>query len=163
MLCCGKSRAVADFAVTVEHVGSTSVPGLAAKPIIDLGVVAPTRKDVTLAIERLARLGYVHRGDLGVDGREAFGHAPDLPAHHLYVYTQGNLALRNHIALRDFLRTHPESVREYGALKKNLAAQHPNDIDAYVAGKTDVILSILRESDLTPSELNAIEAMNREQ
>ena len=63
---------VADFATSIEHVGSTAVPGLAAKPIIDLSVVLPSNDEVPLAIERLATLGYLHQGDLGVEGREAF-------------------------------------------------------------------------------------------
>ena|SRR5882724_4051129 len=61
---------VGDLALAIEHIGSTSVPGLAAKPIIDMTVVLPAADDVPQAIERLATLGYVHRGDLGIEGRE---------------------------------------------------------------------------------------------
>lgn len=61
-----------DFALGIEHVGSTSVPGLAAKPIIDMTIVVASRDEVPMAIERLASLGYVHKGNLGIDDREAF-------------------------------------------------------------------------------------------
>lgn len=63
---------LSDFVVTIEHVGSTSVPGLAAKPIVDIDVVMSTQSDVLMAIQRLATIGYVHEGDLGTTGREAF-------------------------------------------------------------------------------------------
>jgi GrpB-like predicted nucleotidyltransferase (UPF0157 family) len=152
---------VGDFALSVEHVGSTSVPGLAAKPVIDMSVVVPSQEDVPRAIERLATLGYVHRGNLGIVGREAFHAPPDLPRHHLYVCHQGSLGLRNHLALRDYLRTHPDAAREYGALKKQLAAQFPNDIDRYLDGKTAFITAILREMGLSEEEVEGIEGSNR--
>ena len=72
--------AVADVALGIEHVGSTAVPGLAAKPIIDMTVVVPSRPDVTVTIDRLATLGYRHRGNLGIEDREAFDHAEGLAA-----------------------------------------------------------------------------------
>jgi GrpB-like predicted nucleotidyltransferase (UPF0157 family) len=74
---------VRDVAVSVEHVGSTSVPGLAAKPVIDVSVVVPTYAEIPVVIERLATLGYVHRGNLGVEGREAFVSPDRLPIHHI--------------------------------------------------------------------------------
>jgi len=121
--------AVQDCAIAVEHVGSTSVPGLAAKPVIDITVIVVSDTDVPLAIERLATVGYVHQGDLGVEGREAFASPPMLPAHHLYLCPRQSLALMNHLTLRNYLRTHAEAAREYGDLKKRLASQFRHDID----------------------------------
>src|SRR5882672_10963944 len=109
---------VSDFTLAVEHVGSTSVPGLAAKPVIDVSVVVPTEADIPVSIERLATLGYVHRGNLGVEGREAFANPDGLPTHHLYVCPRDSLGLANQLAVRDHLRTHPETAHEYGELKK---------------------------------------------
>src|SRR5215469_6087174 len=81
--------------VSIDHVGSTSVPGCAAKPIIDLDVVIRSEGDVRWAIERLALIGYRHQGDLGVPGREAFD-APDwAPRQHLYLVVEGNCAHAN--------------------------------------------------------------------
>ena len=142
-----------DFAVAVEHVGSTSVPGLAAKPILDIDVIVAAQTDVQRAIEQLGTLGYEHRGDLGVTGREALRHPPSMTYHHLYVCREGVTPLQNHLALRDYLRTHPENVVMYGTLKKRLAQQFPHDIDSYIAGKTDFILEILEESGLSDDEL----------
>jgi GrpB-like predicted nucleotidyltransferase (UPF0157 family) len=153
--------AVSDLATSAEHVGSTSVPGLAAKPIIDITLAVRTAADVPIAINRLAALGYVHRGNLGVEGREAFRAPSSLPHHHLYLCPSDSLALRNHLAVRDYLRVHPEIAKQYGELKKRLARQHPEDIDAYTEGKTDAIVRILKAVGLTPDELEKIEQINR--
>jgi GrpB-like predicted nucleotidyltransferase (UPF0157 family) len=153
--------AVADVAMAIEHVGSTSVPGLAAKPIVDMTVVVATRGDVPLAIERLATLGYRHRGNLGVDDREAFDNPADLPRHNLYVCPEGTIGIVNQRAVRDYLRAHPAAARDYAVLKKELADRFPNDIDSYVLGKTDFILGVLRLAGLTDEQLDAIERANR--
>ena len=152
---------VRDVAETVEHVGSTSVPGLAAKPIIDISIVVATAGEVPMAIARLATLGYVHQGELGVEGRDAFSRPEGLPAHNLYVCRRGGLGLTNQLAVRDYLRAHPAAAREYGALKKQLARRFPNDIDRYVAGKTDLVLSILRAAGVREDQIAAIERANR--
>ena len=153
--------ALADVASSIEHVGSTSVPGLAAKPIIDISIVVPDSSDVPLGIERLATLGYVHQGDLGLKGREAFAHPDGLPRHHLYLCPRDSVALANHLALRDYLRTHPEAVREYGELKKRLAQRFPDDIDSYIDGKTTMLVSMLRATGFPEDQLRQIERANR--
>ena len=152
---------VRDLALGIEHVGSTAVPGLAAKPIIDVSVVVRGGSDVPSAIERLAILRYVHRGNLGVEGREAFDSPEGLPAHHLYLCPRDSPGLANHLAVRDHLRTHPDAAAEYGDLKKRLAKQFPHDSDGYVDGKTDLLLRILRAAGLPPARLAEIERANR--
>ena len=136
--------ALGDLVVAVEHVGSTAVPGLPAKPIIDLDVVIPAIADLPAAIERLATLGYVHRGDLGIPGREAFSRPPDTPPHHLYVCARDSAELRRHLLFRDYLRAHPEDARAYGALKRQLAARFRDDREAYTEAKTAFVADILR-------------------
>jgi len=153
--------AVSDFATGIEHVGSTAVPGLAAKPIIDMCVVVASEADVARAIERLAPLGYRHLGNLDVEGREAFARPPDLPEHNMYVCLTGGLGLENQLAVRDYLRAHPEAAREYGELKRRLAKEFPDDIESYVFGKTDLVMSILRQAGLRADQLEAIERVNR--
>ena len=134
---------VQDFALSIEHVGSTSVPGLAAKPIIDLDLVIPSEAQIPLAVQGLATLGYEHQGNFGIKGREAFKRPPGTPAHNLYVCPRDSEGLQNHLALRDYLRANPQAVQGYGELKKRLAQQFPQDIEAYIDGKTDFILRIL--------------------
>ena len=152
---------VADVALRIEHVGSTSVPGLAAKPIIDMTIVVASRNDVPKTIERLASLGYVHRGNLGIDDREAFDHPANLRRHNLYVCPTETIGIVNQIAVRDYLRARPEAAARYGALKKQLADRFPGDINSYVFGKTDFVLEILRRAGLTAEQINKIEHDNR--
>ena len=152
---------VAEVALRIEHVGGTSVPGLASKPIVDMTVVVPGRNVVGRAIERLRTLGYCHRGNLGIEDREAFDHPPDMVRHHLYVSPDGATALLNQLALRDYLRAQPDAARQYGELKKALARHFQNDINSYVFGKTDFILGVLRRAGLTEEMLTSIERVNR--
>jgi GrpB-like predicted nucleotidyltransferase (UPF0157 family) len=153
--------ALADVALQIEHVGSTSVPGLAAKPIIDMTIVVAARDGVPKTIERLATLGYVHRGNLGIDDREAFDHPADLRRHNLYVCPAGTIGVVNQIAVRDYLRAHPDAAARYGALKKQLADRFPGDIESYVLGKTEFVLEILRRAGLPAEQIDKIERDNR--
>jgi GrpB-like predicted nucleotidyltransferase (UPF0157 family) len=153
--------AVQHAAMSVEHVGSTSVPGLRAKPVIDACIVVASRRDIPYVVKGLTRVGYVHRGDLGVPGREAFQQPAAFPKHHLYASHRGSLNLKNQLGLRDYLRSHPEAAREYGDLKERLAERFPEDIDSYIAGKTEFILGILKQIGLTSEELAAIRSLNQ--
>jgi GrpB-like predicted nucleotidyltransferase (UPF0157 family) len=128
----------------VEHIGSTSVPGLAAKPIIDIDVVVPSAEGVPTAIERLRALGYVYQGDKGIRGREAFMWPRTARPHHLYVVLQGSRPYLDHIHFRNYLRDHPEVARDYAALKTELADQHGDDRLGYTIAKTDFITAVLR-------------------
>ena len=135
--------ALGEVALRIEHVGSTSVPGLAAKPIIDMDVVVRA-EDLKKAIALLATIGYVHDGDGGIPGRERFRPPAGLPSHHLYVCAEDNAELIRHLQFRSYLRTHPDAVAQYGALKKNLAAAYGDDREGYSIAKTEFITAILR-------------------
>ena len=153
--------AVKDLAIGIEHVGSTSVPGLAAKPVIDIDVVVATETMSTRAVQALTSLGYVHRGNLGLEGREAMESPEGGPAHHLYVCTVDSEAYQNYILVRDFLRANPEVAKDYGELKLSLAKTFHNDIEGYIDGKTDLLLHILRESGFGREALERAEVANR--
>ena len=153
--------AINGVALRIEHVGSTSVPQLAAKPIIDMSVVVASRSDVPAAIERLAGLGYLHQGTLGIEDRDAFREPGGWPRHNLYVCPEGTIGLVNQVAVRDYLRAHPDMARRYGELKKGLALEFPRDIDSYVFGKTDFVLDVLRRAGLAADLIAAIESVNR--
>jgi GrpB-like predicted nucleotidyltransferase (UPF0157 family) len=135
--------AVGTIGARVEHVGSTAVPGLAAKPVIDVDVVLRSPRDVDEAIERLRTIGYVHQGDIGIAGREAFTSPPRAEPHHLYVVVAGSSAHADHIDFRDYLRKHPGVVEQYASLKKNLAQQHREDRLSYTNAKHDFISEVL--------------------
>ena len=143
----------------VEHVGSTSVPGLAAKPVLDIDVIVDPA-DVPAAVSALESLGYEHRGDLGVTGREAFL-APGPPRRNVYVCAAGTANVRNHVAVRDVLRSREDLREAYADVKVALAADPGMDIDTYIAGKSEVLQQVLEASgELSPEELDAIRRLN---
>jgi GrpB-like predicted nucleotidyltransferase (UPF0157 family) len=111
------SELLGDMVSAIEHVGSTSVPGLAARPIIDLDVLLASAAYLPETIRRLATLGYEHQGDLGIAGREAFRTPPNLFAHHLYVCFPNYEEFGRHLLLRNYLRSHPAEVSAYSRLK----------------------------------------------
>ena len=137
--------AVEDIALRVDHVGSTSVPGLAAKPRIDMDIVVSKPEDLGAVVERLAGVGYRRRGDLGVPGREAFS-APkekDLPPHNLYLVVENNKAHMDHWLLRDLLMEDADARRRYADLKRNNAVLADDDMDVYVAAKAKLVGELL--------------------
>jgi GrpB-like predicted nucleotidyltransferase (UPF0157 family) len=135
--------ALGELAAGIEHVGSTAVPGLDAKPIVDIDVVIRHAEDLGEVVRRLAGLGYEHLGDLGIVGREAFRPQPDLPRHHLYVCAAGAPVLQAHLTLRDALRADPALAASYAALKHELAKRFQDDRDSYAEGKTAFITAVL--------------------
>jgi GrpB-like predicted nucleotidyltransferase (UPF0157 family) len=139
------AEALGELVLAIEHVGSTSVPGLAAKPVIDLDVVVRA-EDVPEAIRRLAAIGYVHKGDQGIPGREAFQPPAGEAKHHLYVCVPECDGLRDHLLFRDWLRAHPGAVREYAQLKRRLADRHRGDREAYQQAKSAYVDAVTRRA-----------------
>jgi len=152
--------AVADVAVSIEHVGSTSVPGLAAKPVLDIDVIVESQEGVHEAIERLAKVGYTHKGNLGIEGREAFRAVLNDPAHNLYVCRQDSSALRDHLTFRDYLRRHRETAQAYADLKRSLAAQFPDDVNGYATAKTDFVTGVLETAGVSAVRIAEIRREN---
>jgi len=137
------AAAVGNLAIAIEHVGSTAVPGLAAKPVIDLVIVVEP-EDVQAAIDRLTVIGYVHQGNLGVEGREAFGVPEGERRHHLYVSPADSEELRAQLAFRNRLRADPELAAEYEALKRGLAWRFRDDRVGYTDAKTAFVTAASR-------------------
>jgi GrpB-like predicted nucleotidyltransferase (UPF0157 family) len=148
--------AVQELALRIDHVGSTAVPGLAAKPIIDMDIVLADETNVQAAVQALAALGYRWRGDLGVPGRQAFTlqGANELPPHHLYLVVENNKSHLDHWLLRDLLRADAEARERYAELKRRNAEAAEGDIDHYVAAKAAFVAELLsrarRERGLAP-------------
>jgi len=140
--------------VAIEHVGSTSVPGLAAKPIIDIDIVV-READVAAASGVLTSLGFTPQGDLGVPQRWAFLAPARLPRTNTYVIVDGCLSLRNHLAVRDVLRA-DEALRDEYAVVKKQAGARLDDIDEYVLAKNGIVQKILTAAGLTDAERASI-------
>ena len=130
--------------VRVEHIGSTSVPGLAAKPVLDIDVVVPAAADVQPSLRQLEKAGYLHEWDLSVPGREALRWPPGSERHHLYLLVEGSRELRRHLAFREALRADGALRDEYAVLKRALAQQFHHDRRAYTGGKSDFIEATLK-------------------
>ena len=140
----------------IEHVGSTSVPGLAAKPIIDCDIVV-AEQHVSAASEVLVRLGFTPLGELGIPLRWAFKEPARLAGTNTYVVVEGALSLRNHLAVRDILRADPDLREQYAAVKRRVGATAAN-IDEYGQGKNTMIQRILTAAGLTDAERASIDA-----
>ena len=151
--------------VDIVHIGSTSVEGLWAKPVLDIDIIVRDRGTRNVVIRRLAKSGYIHLGDLGIEGREAFSCPGDNPNvgwmdHHLYVCIEGCAALRNHLLLKNHLLMNKDAVREYSRLKRLLAQKYPDDPDGYCAGKTGLITSFLAVEGMGCEDIGNIAAAN---
>ena len=142
--------------LAIEHVGSTAVPGLAAKPIVDCDIVVDA-EHVAAASDVLVSLGFEPRGELGIPLRWAYWEPDRLLGTNTYVVVAGSLALRNHLAVRDELLRNPELRDEYGAVKMRLAATDV-DIYEYGAGKNEIVQRILATAGLNEEERNSINA-----
>ena len=142
--------AIGDLILGIEHVGSTSVKGLSAKPCIDLDVIIKDYDVFPAVVKGLESIGYYHEGDLGIPNREAFCYEgkPHLQKHHLYVCPQFSKELHRHITFRDYLRGHPAAVSAYGHIKEEAARLFPNDIDQYIAYKSPCIQALYKECGL---------------
>ena len=143
-------ESIGDLIIGIEHVGSTSVEGMSAKPCIDIDVIIKDHSVLDEIVKRLASVGYIHEGDLGIKDREAFKYTdkPHLMMHHLYVCPQYSEELNRHITFRDFLRINPEAVKKYGSIKEKAAELFPNDIDGYIEYKSPCIEELYKECGL---------------
>ena len=142
--------ALGDLMLGIEHVGSTSVKGMSAKPCIDIDVVIRDYSVFDAVVQKLDVIGYIHEGDLGIQDREAFKYAdkPYLMTHHLYVCPRDSEELHRHIVFRDFLRKNPEAVKKYSRVKKTAAQLFPDGIDQYIEYKSPCIEELYRECGL---------------
>ncbi len=131
--------------ICIEHVGSTAVPGLPAKPILDMAVGITTLADIPACIARLQQLGYEYRGDAGPHGGHLFVRAiGDIRTHHLHVVLLDGPAWRGYLGLRDLLRTDPVAREQYATGKAELARRFADDRKAYTQAKEPLVGGLLR-------------------
>ncbi|WP_042143282.1 GrpB family protein [Paucisalibacillus sp. EB02] len=128
--------------VEVFHIGSTAVPGLSAKPIIDMMPVVYDITRIDNYDEEMIKIGFKPKGENGIQGRRYFQKGGDQRTHHVHVYGKGNKEIIRHLAFRNYLREHPEDAKRYGSLKEQLAIRFPFDIESYISGKHDLALEI---------------------
>lgn len=133
--------ALGDSLLVIHHIGSTSIPGIYAKPIIDMLAVARDLRGIDECVERMQRIGYEPMGEFGISGRRYFrrDNSAGVRTEQVHVFAMESPHVRRHLAFRDFLRSNPELAQEYSRLKQRLAAEYPTDIEAYMDGKDQFI------------------------
>lgn len=133
--------------VQVLHIGSTSVPGLAAKPVIDISLVVSDIDELDSYQEAMLALGYESWGEYGLPGRRYYPKGGDERTHQIHAYQYDSLyELGRHVAFRDYLRMHPKAAEEYGQLKMRGALAHPTDIDGYCDYKDEFVKKVEKEA-----------------
>lgn len=137
------SRILGDNLVLIHHIGSTSVPFLAAKPIIDIMPVVKDLSDVDAVSGEFVKLGYEYLGEFGIKGRRYLRKGGQERTHQIHIFQmEDDTNILRHLAFRDYLRSHRDVAMEYAALKKDLAARFPYDIDGYCDGKDAFVKKI---------------------
>lgn len=134
-------QVIGDLIIGIEHVGSTSVEGLSAKPCIDIDIIIKDYSIFDTIVSRLETIGYTHEGNLRIKDREAFKYSgkSHLQKHHLYVCPQQSKELFRHVTFRDFLRSNPDAVKKYGSTKETAAQLFPDNIEKYIEYKSPCI------------------------
>lgn len=131
------------LALQLEHVGGTSIPGMCAKPVLDIAAGRPRGTSAQDVVAALEQAGYEHRGERGVPGRQFFRRG-EPRAYHLHLVEEGGPLWRDYLAFRDYLRVHAEAARQFADLKRALAARFSQDREAYMIAKSSHVQDILR-------------------
>ena len=136
--------ALSDVPVQLHHIGSTAIPGIVAKPVIDMLGIVPTVERLDGRADRLTALGYEGLGEFGIPGRRYFrkNAADGVRTHQLHAFAVGSPEIQRHLDFRDYLRAFPADAAAYAALKQALVARCGNDMRAYSDGKTEFIRGI---------------------
>ena len=131
---------LADNCIAIYHIGSTSVEGLAAKPIIDIMAVVRSLEIVDTVAEKFSDIGYEYLGEFGIEGRRYLRKGGDERTHQIHIFQADDWNnIGRHLAFRDYMRTHEKERNEYAKIKKDLAQEFPYDIDGYCDGKENFV------------------------
>jgi GrpB-like predicted nucleotidyltransferase (UPF0157 family) len=141
------SSRIKDYIVDIQHIGSTAIPGIAAKPIIDIAVAIDDLSNIKQVVNLLEKGEYEYRGEQGIPDRHLFVRGDEeCRTHHLHVMVNTSNEWKKHILFRDYLRQHPTEVKQYSDLKKRLAAEFEFDRGKYTDGKEEFIKSIIEKA-----------------
>jgi len=137
-------ESLSDLPIELHHIGSTAIPGIVAKPVIDMLGVVPSVEVLDTRAHPLAELGYEALGEYGIPGRRYFRkNAPDgVRTHQLHVFAVGSREIQRHLDFRDYLRAFPAEAGVYAVLKQDLAERCRSDMRAYSDGKTEFIRAV---------------------
>lgn len=134
------AKILGSLCIDIFHIGSTAVPRLKAKPIIDIMPVVHNIDKVDALAREFEKVGYEYLGEFGIKGRRYLRKGGDERTHQIHIFEKSNTKdIERHLAVRDYLRTHSEDAYLYGKLKEELAAKFPYDIDGYCDGKDEFV------------------------
>jgi GrpB-like predicted nucleotidyltransferase (UPF0157 family) len=128
-------EALGDEVISIHHIGSTSIPGITAKPVIDILVGVRKIEDIDHYNDAMARIGYEARGEFGLPGRRFFVKGVPKRKYNVHIYQADDMEMGRHLAFRDYMIDHPDDAKEYSELKQRLALQYKGDMDGYCDGK----------------------------
>jgi GrpB-like predicted nucleotidyltransferase (UPF0157 family) len=141
-------QSLRERALRIDHIGSTAVEGLAAKPIVDIQVSLADFEPIDALLQAMAAVGYVWRADNPELTKRYFREAPGAPRCHVHVRRAGSWNEQWALLFRDYLRTHPAAAADYEAVKRSLAATHRHDRHAYTDAKGDFFWATIRDADV---------------
>jgi GrpB-like predicted nucleotidyltransferase (UPF0157 family) len=133
------AQAIGSNAVKIDHIGSTSVIGLAAKPIIDILIEVSNLEELDAANRKINALGYKIKGENGISGRRYFQKGGNQRSHHVHAFQSSDIHLHRHRTFKEYLIAHPTVASKYGSIKKEAVSKSDNDINVYMALKNDFI------------------------
>jgi GrpB-like predicted nucleotidyltransferase (UPF0157 family) len=139
------SRVLGGYVVDIQHVGSTSIPGIMAKPVVDIAVAIESYPLPDSVLETVKALGYTYWGEYGIPRRHLFFTRESVPGFNIHINELSNEEFQRHVLFRDFLRAHPEVAREYETLKMELAAQH-TVVNDYAESKSEFVQGVLERA-----------------
>ena len=139
---------IAKNLVFIHHIGSTAIPKIYAKPIIDFLVEVHNINLVDRQTSEMEKLGYEAMGEFGLVGRRYFRKESSLGirTHHVHIYETNSPEILRHLAFRDYMNAHPQDAEQYSQLKQKLAQQYPNDIESYMDGKDKFVKEMERKA-----------------
>jgi GrpB-like predicted nucleotidyltransferase (UPF0157 family) len=147
-------EALGEVALEIHHIGSTAVPGLSAKPTLDLLLVVRSLEELEAHEGALVALGYEPRGEAGIPGRRYYRiRQGEAHTHHVHGWPKDHPEIARHLDFRDALRADPDLARDYSELKQQLAARFPRNASAYGEAKTAFIMGVVEKPELCPSQL----------
>ncbi|MCK4575876.1 GrpB family protein [candidate division WOR-3 bacterium] len=132
-------KSIGKFIIAIEHIGSTSIKDMCAKPIIDIAIGLEKYDDGFECVGSLKDIGYLYLGEYGISERHYFRTDSDIVKCHIHMYEISNKEYRNHILFRDYLRSHKEDAKKYALLKHDLTQTFGNDREKYTEAKTKFI------------------------
>jgi GrpB-like predicted nucleotidyltransferase (UPF0157 family) len=137
---------IGNYIITIDHIGSTSINGIKAKPIIDICIGLNNFDDGKKCIEPLVNIGYIYKGECGVPGRLFFKTNDEIVTHHIHMFKYKSDKWKKHIYFRDYLNKYPLIAKEYESLKIKLLKLYINDREKYTDGKADFINEIIKKA-----------------